>query len=188
MLLSEDAAQKAYFVRITAKYHHDHPTPLPPALLADRILSAETVAKIVDKVRIEPEWVKDHFHLLPEGIERCHIWAMYKKYQWALHLLLIFEEADWLLCQLHNIIFKDYKFSAKKDSQTVVNQVRNFRRFYDAFFEAILYDDITNKELRESERDANAIRKYLRHGKVLDGSVRSAVCGLAALKYTFPTL
>ncbi|PCH41964.1 hypothetical protein WOLCODRAFT_17416 [Wolfiporia cocos MD-104 SS10] len=119
----EGQAEQAYLDKVVGNYPGYHPMPPTPGPLLNRVLLEESAARIAKMVRIEPEWVKDHFHLLPEDTVCDRICITWKKYQYALRLLPILEEMECILVSLHNIIFEDYKFSAEKESQLVVEQV-----------------------------------------------------------------
>ncbi|PCH42635.1 hypothetical protein WOLCODRAFT_152670 [Wolfiporia cocos MD-104 SS10] len=154
----ESAAEQAYLDKVVATYPGYHPTPVTPASLLDRVISKETAARIAKEVRLEPEWVADHFHLLPDDTERDRIAIMYKKYKWALCLLPILEETEQILGKLYILILDDPSpFYQEPASQAVVHQIQRYHAFFERFFLQTLYGHVSNKELREIERDANAI-------------------------------
>ncbi|PCH33137.1 hypothetical protein WOLCODRAFT_147237 [Wolfiporia cocos MD-104 SS10] len=154
----EVEAEQAYLDKVVARYPGYHPTLPTPSKLFNRVLSEESAAHIAKMVQIEPEWMKDHMHLLPDETVRDRIAITYKKYEWALRLLPILEETDRILNQLYRLILDDPSmFHQEKDSQDVVHQIQRYRTFYKSFFMATLYGEVSNKELWEIERDADTI-------------------------------
>ncbi|PCH39493.1 hypothetical protein WOLCODRAFT_159079 [Wolfiporia cocos MD-104 SS10] len=119
----ESAAEQSYLDKVVTNYPGYHPTPVMPASLLDRVISKETAARIAKEVRIESEWVADHFHLLPNDTEHDLITIMYKKYKWALRLLPILEETKRILGKLYVLILDDPSpFYQEPASQAVMSQ------------------------------------------------------------------